>query len=78
MFERTQPGSGGQRYSQLHATASALSATFNHANYSALLGFALARGGPTGTLVNLEMSSMKSNQNLKSSPHEAPGKPLFV
>ena len=39
MFERVHPGSG-QRYSQLHATASALSATINHGSYAALLGFA--------------------------------------
>ena len=39
MFERMHPGTG-QRYSQLHATASALSATVNHGSYAALLGFA--------------------------------------
>jgi hypothetical protein len=38
MFTRAHPG--GRRYSQLHATSSALAARLNSPNYGALLGFA--------------------------------------
>lgn len=61
MFEQQQ---GAQRYTQMHVEASTLTATFNNANYSALLGFV------QGNLA--EVSSFAHKQTAAAAPGEPP------
>lgn len=61
MFEQRQ---GTKRYTQMHVEASTLAATFNNANYSALLGFV------QGNLA--EVSSFAHKQAAAVAPGQPP------